>query len=85
MLLFDAGMRESAIKQNFEKAALYRDLKIETIEHLSELYEKRYFTVRFFKIINSNTILMEPIENHFIKSPYILYFLFYFNNSLVNL
>ena len=67
MLLFDVGQRESVIKQNFEKAALYRDLKIETIEHLSELYEKRYFTVRFFKIINSNTILMEPIENHFIN------------------
>jgi hypothetical protein len=71
MLLFDAGMRESAIKQNFEKAAFYRDLKIETIERLSALYEKRYFTVRFFKIIDVKTILMEPIENHFINQ-YIL-------------
>jgi hypothetical protein len=66
ILLFDAGMRESAIKQNFEKAPFYTDLKIETIDYLSELYEKRYFTVRFFKIIDGNTILMEPIENHFI-------------------
>ena len=58
MLLFDGGIRESVIKQNFEKAALYRDLKIETIEEANNdcrIYEHE----KFYESINHSCSSVE--------------------------
>ena len=66
MLLFEAGIKEAALKQRFEQAALFRDLTIVARQQLKTFYEERNFITKFFKIENE-TLVLKHIENYFIN------------------
>ncbi len=66
VLLFEAGIKEAVLKQKFEQASLYRDLKVITKQHLNVIYEEQSFVVKFFKIENESLVL-KHIENFFIN------------------
>ena len=66
MLLFEAGIKEAVIKQRFEQASLFRDLKLVAKQQLRALYELQPFFIQFFKIENEGLVL-NHIENYFIN------------------
>ncbi len=66
VLLFEMGIKEAVLKQRFEQASLYRDLKVITKQHLKGIYEEKSFFVKFFKI-ESETLVLKHIENYFIN------------------
>ncbi len=66
ILQFEMGIKEAVLKQRFEQASLYRDLKVITKQHLKDIYEEHSFIVKFFKIENETLVLMH-IENYFIN------------------
>ncbi len=66
VLLFDTGIKEAVIKQKFEQASLYRDLKAVAKQHLKTIYEEQSFFVKFFKVENE-TLVLKHIENYFIN------------------
>ena len=66
ILQFEMGIKEAVLKQRFEQASLYRDLKVITKQHLKDIYEAHPFFIRFFKIENETLVLMH-IENYFIN------------------
>ena len=66
VLLFEMGIKEAVLKQKFEQASLYRDLKVITKHHLKDIYEEQSFIVKFFKIENE-TLVLKHIENYFIN------------------
>ncbi len=66
VLQFEMGIKEAVLKQRFEQASLYRDLKVITKQHLKDIYEENSFIVKFFKIENETLVLMH-IENYFIN------------------
>ena len=66
VLQFEMGIKEAVLKQRFEQASLYRDLKVITKQHLKDIYEENSFIVKFFKIENE-TLVLKHIENNFIN------------------
>jgi hypothetical protein len=60
------GIKEAVLKQRFEQASLYRDLKVITKQHLKDIYDEYSFIVKFFKIENE-TLVLKHIENYFIN------------------
>ncbi len=66
VLLFEAGIKEAVIKQRFEQASLFRDLKLVAKQQLEAIYEEKPFRIKFFKIENEGLIL-NHIENYFIN------------------
>jgi hypothetical protein len=66
VLQFEMGIKEAVLKQRFEQASLYRDLKVITKQHLKDIYEEHSFIIKFFKIENE-TIVLKHIENYFIN------------------
>jgi len=66
ILQFEMGIKEAVLKQRFEQASLYRDLKVITKQQLKDIYEEHPFFIRFFKIENETLVLMH-IENYFIN------------------
>ncbi len=66
VLLFEIGIKEAVLKQRFEQASLYRDLKVMTKQHLKDIYNEQPFVINFFKIENETLLLMH-IENYFIN------------------
>jgi hypothetical protein len=66
VLLFEAGIKEAALKQKFEQASLFRDLKVITKQHLKTIYEEQTSFINFFKIENESLVL-KHIENYFIN------------------
>lgn len=66
VLLFEMGIKEAVLKQRFEQASLYRDLKVISKQDLKDIYEEHSFIVKFFKIENE-TLVLKHIENNFIN------------------
>ena len=66
ILLFEAGIKEAAIKQKFEQASLFRDLKAIAKQHLKTIYEEQTSFIKFFKIENE-ILVLKHIENYFIN------------------
>ncbi len=66
VLLFEMGIKEAVLKQRFEQASLYRDLKVMTKQHLKDIYNEQPIVINFFKIENETLLLMH-IENYFIN------------------
>ncbi len=66
VLLFEIGIKEAVLKQRFEQASLYRDLKVMTKQHLKDIYNEQPIVINFFKIENETLLLMH-IENYFIN------------------
>ena len=66
VLLFEAGIKEAVIKQRFEQASLFRDLKLVAKQQLKAIYEEQPFIIHFFKIENEGLVL-NHIENYFIN------------------
>jgi len=66
VLLFEMGIKEAVLKQRFEQASLYRDLKMITKQHLKDIYNEQPIVIKFFKIENE-TLVLKHIENYFIN------------------
>ena len=66
ILLFESGIKEAALKQKFEQASLFRDLKVIAKQHLKTIYEEQTNFIQFFKIENESLVL-KHIENYFIN------------------
>ncbi len=66
VLLFEMGIKEAVLKQRFEQASLYRDLKVISKQDLKDIFEEHSFIVKFFKIENE-TLVLKHIENYFIN------------------
>ena len=66
VLLFEMGIKEAVLKQRFEQASLFRDLKVITRQHLKDDYKEQPIVINFFKIENETLVLMH-IENFFIN------------------
>ena len=66
VLLFEAGIKEAVIKQRFEQASLFRDLKLVAKQQLKAIYEEQPFIIQFFKVENEGLVL-NHIENYFIN------------------
>lgn len=66
ILLFEAWIKEAALKQKFEQASLFRDLKVIAKQHLKTIYEEQTSFIQFFKIENESLVL-KHIENYFIN------------------
>jgi hypothetical protein len=48
VLLFEMGIKEAVLKQRFEQASLYRDLKVISKQDLKDIFEEHSFIVKFF-------------------------------------
>jgi len=66
VLLFEAGIKEAVIKQRFEQASLFRDLKLVAKQQLKAIYQEQPFIIQFFKVENEGLVL-NHIENYFIN------------------
>lgn len=66
VLQFEMGIKEAVLKQRFEQASLYRDLKVITKQQLKDIYKEQPVVIKFFKIENETLVLMH-IENYFIN------------------
>ena len=66
ILLFEMGIKEAVLKQRFEQASLYRDLKVITKQQLKDIYKEQPVVIKFFKIENE-TLVLKHIENYFIN------------------
>jgi hypothetical protein len=66
VLLFQHGIRECVKNQEFEQAALYRDLSIVYKKTLADKYQNKPSHICLFDL-KGNKLVMKFIENYFIN------------------